>query len=333
MGITMRSAAAVIVLGACAHAPPAAPAAPPDVTQLSHAIIDAFDRGEAAVVEPQLSSGFVHAEGISTVRDRATDLAKLRERTPGPSQITKRTWSNEHVFVKGSEAVFSGEAIEQSAGRNGGYSYDGRYLLSWRYDDGAWKLALWAWNAKPAGAEYEFWNNVFKGGTGFAKEPNKLLVSTVASAKPGTALDIMMGQGRNALYLAEHGWHVTGIDWSHEGILQARATASAKGVPLETIEADVDTFDFGTAKYDLVSMIYAGADPKLVAKAQTAVKPGGLFVLEYFSSNMPNMDGPAPGALAKLFAGWDVVEDTVADGVPDWAMEHGTIQRFVARKR
>ncbi len=347
----MRTAAAALVLAACAHAPSAVPPAVPlatrpatapptgpvvaamrsDVKRLSHDVIEAFDRGDVAAVEPRLAPGFVHVEGGSP-RDLDHDLAKLRARKPSDPHISRRTWSNEHVFVTRREAVFIGDALEQSTGRNGGYSYDGRYTLAWHFDDGAWQLALYTWNAKSATSDSDFFNSVYKGGTGFTKEPNQLLVTTLASVKPGRALDIMMGQGRNALYLAEHGWKVTGVDFAHEGILEARAAASAKGVPLETIEADVDTFDFGTAKYDLVAMIYAGADPRHVAKAQAAVKPGGMFVLEYFGASEQGMDGPAPGALAKEFAGWDILRDTVTEGVPDWAMNHAVIQRFVARK-
>ena len=35
---------------------------------------------------------------------------------------------------------------------------------------------------------------------------------------PGSALDPGMGQGRNALYLAAHGWRVTGVDLSDTAI-------------------------------------------------------------------------------------------------------------------
>ncbi|MGI4871133.1 MAG: hypothetical protein ACRYFX_08140 [Janthinobacterium lividum] len=46
----------------------------------------------------------------------------------------------------------------------------------------------------------------------FNTAPNTLLVKKVQSLPPGTALDADMGKGRNALYLAQHGWQVTGVD-------------------------------------------------------------------------------------------------------------------------
>jgi hypothetical protein len=45
----------------------------------------------------------------------------------------------------------------------------------------------------------------------FTTQPNALLVATVEGRKPGRALDVGMGQGRNALFLALKGWDVTGF--------------------------------------------------------------------------------------------------------------------------
>jgi 2-polyprenyl-3-methyl-5-hydroxy-6-metoxy-1,4-benzoquinol methylase len=39
----------------------------------------------------------------------------------------------------------------------------------------------------------------------------------VEARKPGRALDIGMGQGRNSVFLALKGWDVTGFDISDEG--------------------------------------------------------------------------------------------------------------------
>ncbi|CAN5229569.1 hypothetical protein BH11MYX1_BH11MYX1_10720 [soil metagenome] len=325
--------AVVVVLVGCMHSAAFPPSPPvPDVRQRSHAIVEAFDRGDLAMMEPQLAAGYVHAEQ-GRPRDRAKELADLRNRPTDAPRVTSRVWSNEQVFVADADAVFIGEAVERSSGHAGGYSFEGRYTLAWHFEGGSWKLALWVWSPAGEASDHAFWNTIYKFGTGFEKAPNKLLVATVATLQPGRALDISMGQGRNAIYLASHGWQVTGIDFSHEGIAQARAEAAAKGVALEAIEADVARYDWGVAKYDVVTMIYAGAEPAQLVKAKAAIKPGGLFVLEYFASSVSNMGGPAPGALAEAFAGWDIVRDDVIEGVPDWALDHAAIQRFVARKR
>src|SRR5262245_43630304 len=48
----------------------------------------------------------------------------------------------------------------------------------------------------------------------FSAAPNAFLVRIMSDRRPGTALDVGMGQGRNAIWLAERGWNVTGFDIS-----------------------------------------------------------------------------------------------------------------------
>src|SRR5215831_21041860 len=51
----------------------------------------------------------------------------------------------------------------------------------------------------------------------FNHHPNAFLVECVRNRKSGKALDVGMGSGRNALYLASHGWDVTGFDIANVG--------------------------------------------------------------------------------------------------------------------
>jgi len=44
--------------------------------------------------------------------------------------------------------------------------------------------------------------------------PSRFLVAEVANLRPGAALDLACGAGRNAVWLAEQGWRVTGVDFS-----------------------------------------------------------------------------------------------------------------------
>src|SRR3954454_16318440 len=52
----------------------------------------------------------------------------------------------------------------------------------------------------------------------FSALPNAFLARTVSGLKPGRALDIAMGQGRNSIFLAKQGWEVTGYDISDTGL-------------------------------------------------------------------------------------------------------------------
>lgn len=328
----MRSLALVLAAG-CAHVAPASAPPPPDVKQLSHALLDAFDHADTAAARRLLAADFLHVESEGTPRDGDKDLAELAKRSPTAPHIVERTWRDEHVLVRGDRAMFVGRAAERSSGRRGGYTYDGRYTLTWQNVDGAWRATAWVWAPVSASAEADEWNGIFKHGGGFETAPNRLLVETLRGLAPGTALDLASGQGRNVLHEASQGWSATGIDFSHEGIEQTRAAAAQRQLAVELVEADLSTADLGVAKYDLISMLYFGADAKQIARAQAALKPGGVFVFEYFAKTADTPDGAAPGALAAQFAGYDILRDEVVEDVPDWAMERAKLQRFVARKR
>lgn len=338
-----------LVVAACAGAPPhpqlAAPAVvlpavakptEPEVQRWSHEVIDAYDRGDVAAMTATLSPGFLHFEGAGLPTSRDADLAQLAGRKPGAPHVAKRTWSSEHVYVRGHDAVFVGEAAEHSGGNDshGGNDYDGWYTIIWSREGDAWKVSLWSWQRGGTAAERDTWNEMFRRGIGFDKEPNRLLVESASRLKPGAALDVAMGQGRNALYLASLGWKVTGVDFSDEGVRIARDAAAARHLSLDAVNADIDKYDFGIAKWDLVTMIYATQNVKWVERAKPSLKPGGLLVLEDFHADTPTGDGFARGQLAALFKdGFDILRDEVVEGRPDWARDQGTIERFVARKR
>ncbi len=65
---------------------------------------------------------------------------------------------------------------------------------------------------------------------GFASTPSAIVVESVKGVPAGTALDGGMGQGRNAVYLATHGWTVTGFDVSGQAVNSASANAARAGV-------------------------------------------------------------------------------------------------------
>jgi SAM-dependent methyltransferase len=56
---------------------------------------------------------------------------------------------------------------------------------------------------------------------------------------PEAALDVGCGTGDSSVYLAQHGWHVTGLDFVPKALDKARAKARAAGVPVDFIHADV----------------------------------------------------------------------------------------------
>ena len=86
----------------------------------------------------------------------------------------------------------------------------------------------------------------------FAAKPDENLVSYLDRGllKPGRALDLGCGPGRNALYLAANGFTVDAVDLSATAVAWARERAARAGADIRFHEGDAFELDLGT--YDLV---------------------------------------------------------------------------------
>lgn len=94
--------------------------------------------------------------------------------------------------------------------------------------------------------DQEFWNKKFSDPkTGFKREPSPLLVTAIHGRRPGRALDLGMGEGRNTIYLATQGWQATGVDLSDVAVAQARKRASQMHVEIKAIVDDLTHYELG----------------------------------------------------------------------------------------
>lgn len=176
---------------------------------------------------------------------------------------------------------------------------------------------------------------------GFASAPSEFLAEAVKGRKAGSALDVGMGQGRNAVYLARQGWDVTGFDLSQVGLDAARANAGKAGVSIRTEKAAYDQFDFGVEKWDLIVIVFAWApveDPSFVAKLRRSLRPGGLVLFEHFvkAANHPYppmVRATEPGKLRDYFSEFDIDFYEETDGIGDWGGPGSRLVRMIARKR
>lgn len=116
----------------------------------------------------------------------------------------------------------------------------------------------------------------------WSAEPNQFLVSEVGDLAPATVVDLACGEGRNAIWLAEQGWHATGVDFSRTALDKGRQIAQRRGVTVEWIEADVSTWTPPEHGYDLVIAFYMQLkDPErsaAIGAATRAVRKGGTFL-------------------------------------------------------
>jgi len=124
--------------------------------------------------------------------------------------------------------------------------------------------------------------------------PDPLLVEHIEEIPVGEALDLGVGEGRNALYLAQKGFQVTGIDASPKAIEKFLNLSEARGLKVEALVMDMRDFEFRPNVYSLVvasatlhffkkSEVYG-----IVSKIIRSIVPGGYVYIEDFTVDDPS---------------------------------------------
>jgi tellurite methyltransferase len=192
------------------------------------------------------------------------------------------------------------------------------------------------------------WNKTLKQDW-FNLSPNKLLKETIEGIKPGTALDVAMGEGRNAILLAQKGWKVTGFDIANEALDSLQVRAKKMNLKISTVHASREDFNFGTDKWDLVVLCFVDiicngciANDDFIPTIDNSVKKGGLVIYEmghrdFYLENWENPGkwGCTEEQLNNSFQneGFEVLKCEATTGLGDWGGEtQGKILKFVARK-
>lgn len=162
------------------------------------------------------------------------------------------------------------------------------------------------------------WNERYAGEEPFlTADPARFLGAEVAAVRPGRALDLGCGEGRNALWLARRGWYVTGVDFSDVGLAKARRLAAATGVPgerLHLVLADLADYEPDPDAFDLVLLLFVHPPPpqrrRLLGSAGRALRPGGiLLVVGYDVANATEGTAGGPRDPAVLFTADDIVTE------------------------
>jgi SAM-dependent methyltransferase len=157
--------------------------------------------------------------------------------------------------------------------------------------------------------EADFWNRFFTvDAPRFNTAPNSFLASVVHGRPAGRALDVGMGEGRNALYLAKLGWQVTGFDPADKAVALAEQRARQLGLTLATSVAHDRDFAFGSAQWDLILLSWMPVNEP--TRLVEALRPGGIVVFEGPRAWFP------PNGLLKAFDRLRIrhYEDVVTEG-------------------
>lgn len=128
-------------------------------------------------------------------------------------------------------------------------------------------------------------------------EPNRFVVEQLAELPAGRALDLACGEGRNAVWLAERGWRVTGVDFSPVALEKGRRLAEHRGVEVEWVVSDVLDYRAPASGFELVLVAYlqlpAGPRGRALRAAADAVAPGGTLLV--IAHDVVNLDGGVGG--------------------------------------
>ena len=149
--------------------------------------------------------------------------------------------------------------------------------------------------------------------------PNRFLVAEVDGLPPGRALDLGCGEGRNAIWLAQRGWQVSGVDFSEAGLDKARHLAVERGVEVTWVRADLLDYQPDHGAFDLVIVMYiqlhAAQLAAVMNRASAALAPGGtLLVVGHDLLNLSQGYG-GPQKPEVLFTPADIERDLPGLGI------------------
>lgn len=114
----------------------------------------------------------------------------------------------------------------------------------------------------------------------YGKAPAKFLSENYDYIPYGsTVLDMGMGEGRNAIFLAQKGYKVTGIDISSVAVKKASMLAKEFGVKIKSVVASLKKYKIEPESFDAIINLY-WVDRSMIEKIKKWLKPGGILIYE-----------------------------------------------------
>ena len=184
------------------------------------------------------------------------------------------------------------------------------------------------------------WNERYAAGA-YAERlhPSAYLAAQIHRFPPGTAADVACGRGRNAIFLAQHGFDVTGFDIADIGLSSAQARAGALGLNIQWQQRDLLADGLPpNMRFDLIVMVRFVA-ASLIEELHQHLNPDGYVLIEeHLQHADAHIVGPtserfrvAPGALAQHCRALTIVDEF--EGVvtePDG--QRAAVARVVAQR-
>ncbi len=163
------------------------------------------------------------------------------------------------------------------------------------------------------------WDDRYKANEfAYGENPNVFLKEQLDLLTPGEILFPAEGEGRNAVYAAQLGWHASAFDISIEGQKKAWALAEKKKVTIDYRVGLLEELDFQQNEFDTIALIYAHFPAEIKSSMHqllsTYLKIGGYMIFEAFSKShldyiAQNEKVGGPRDLASLFSIEEIQND------------------------
>lgn len=277
------------------------------MTNLTEIVIDIRPQTEFLQGHKQ---GSVHFDGLASLLDRQYELPETQQAMMMVHNTTQtlelQAWVQSKGYNKVQFQLWS-EAFEQQLKKDHEFATGKSLAYAWR----------------PSALVRRFVEQV-------SAPKDRVLVR---------GLDIGCGSGRDLVYLAMHGWQMTGIDLRSEMLEKAQALATRQQVSISTWQRDCEQIedpfsDLADASVGLIHVARYLHRP-LFPVFNRLLAPQGYMVYHTFMQGCEVFGSPknprfllAPHELAKVFSDYQILLDeviTLADGRP--------MSAFIARKK
>lgn len=152
----------------------------------------------------------------------------------------------------------------------------------------------------------------------FGTDPAAFLTRHAGVLTAGSdALVVADGEGRNSVFLAAHGLHVTAMDVSEVGVAKARRLADDRGVTVDFRVADIMEWEWRPDTFDVVAAVFIQfLDPRqrstVFAGMQRTLRPGGRLLVHGYRPEQIEYGTGGPADPTHLYTA-DLLADEFAD--------------------
>jgi tellurite methyltransferase len=158
------------------------------------------------------------------------------------------------------------------------------------------------------------WNKRYREGFyNGARDPHALLAKFWPAIPGKRVADIAMGNGRDALFLSEKGFFVTGLESSVEAINITKETMAQRDLVVYPVLGDAKRLPYRENTFDCITVFYF-LEREIMQEIRALLKKGGILIYETFLKRQNFIDRPRnpdylldDGELINYFKGFEIL--------------------------